>query len=145
MSYSSHKDWKVCLCCVWIRLITAYLLYTRELWQNNALVLQFWCLSNALIFGNWIINNRMLRVSIGLTVWHVLVKVIHSWHVVQILWSIVVMWTYFWCFQKYIENSHWLMVKWYKPSMYVTRINFNIEKTNKQTNKQTNKYNEWQH
>ena len=31
-----------------MRLITAYLSYARELWQNNALVLQFLCLSNAL-------------------------------------------------------------------------------------------------
>ena len=38
----------MCSCRVWIRLITAYLLYARELWQNNALSLQFWCLSNAL-------------------------------------------------------------------------------------------------
>ena len=37
---------------VWIRLITteaAYLLHAQELWQNNALLLQFWCMSNTLI------------------------------------------------------------------------------------------------
>ena len=42
------KDNEVCLCHVWIRLINAYLLCARELWQNNALALQFWHLSNAL-------------------------------------------------------------------------------------------------
>ena len=42
------KRQKVCLCRVWIRSITAYLLCARELWQNNALSLQFWCLFNAL-------------------------------------------------------------------------------------------------
>ena len=46
--YYIIKDKKVCLRCVWIRLTTAYLLCAREFWQNNALVLQFWCLSNAL-------------------------------------------------------------------------------------------------
>ena len=47
MSYLSHlkKRQKVCL---WIRLITANLLCAWELWQNNALLLQFWCLSNGL-------------------------------------------------------------------------------------------------
>ena len=39
---------KVCLRRVWIRLTTAYLLCAREFRQNNALALQFWCLSNAL-------------------------------------------------------------------------------------------------
>ena len=39
---------KVCLHRVWTRLITAYLLCAREFRQNNALALQFWCLSNAL-------------------------------------------------------------------------------------------------
>ena len=33
---------------VWIRLITAYVLYAGELWQNDSLALQFLCLSNAL-------------------------------------------------------------------------------------------------
>ena len=36
------------MCCVWIRLITVYLLCAWELRQNNALLLQFWCLSSAL-------------------------------------------------------------------------------------------------
>ena len=49
MSYLSHvKDKKVCLRRVWIRLKFAYLLCAREFRQNNALALQFWCLSNAL-------------------------------------------------------------------------------------------------
>ena len=49
MSYLSHnKRQKVCLRRVWIRLTTAYLLCAREVRQNNALALQFWCLSNAL-------------------------------------------------------------------------------------------------
>ena len=49
MSYLSHNQrQKVCLRRVWIRLTTAYLLCTREFRQNNALALQFWCLSNAL-------------------------------------------------------------------------------------------------
>ena len=52
ISYSSHlKRQQVCLCRVWIRwirLIIAYLLCARELWQNNALLFQFWYLSNAL-------------------------------------------------------------------------------------------------
>ena len=39
---------KVCFRRVWIRLTTAYLLCAREFRQNNALALQFWCLSNAL-------------------------------------------------------------------------------------------------
>ena len=44
------KDKKVCLRCLWIRLTSAYryLLCAREFRQNDALVLQFWCLSNAL-------------------------------------------------------------------------------------------------
>ena len=49
MSYFSHnKRQKVCLRRVWIRLTSAYLLCARESRQNNALALQFWCLSNAL-------------------------------------------------------------------------------------------------
>ena len=45
MFYISHnKRQKVCLCPVWIWLITAYLLCAREFRQNNALMLQFWCL-----------------------------------------------------------------------------------------------------
>ena len=47
MSYLSHNK-TVCLRRVWIRLTTAYLLCVREFRQNNALALQFWCLSNAL-------------------------------------------------------------------------------------------------
>ena len=46
--YHIIKDKKVCLCRVWVRLTTAYLLCAREFRQNNALALQFWCLSNAL-------------------------------------------------------------------------------------------------
>ena len=46
--YHMKKYKKVCLRCVWIRLTTAYLLCSREFRQNNALALQFWCLSNAL-------------------------------------------------------------------------------------------------
>ena len=46
--YYIIKDKKVCLRRVWIRLTTAYLLCAREFRQNNALALQFWCLSNAL-------------------------------------------------------------------------------------------------
>ena len=46
--YYTIKDKKLCLRRVWIRLTTAYLLCSRELWQNNALALQFWCLSNVL-------------------------------------------------------------------------------------------------
>ena len=46
--YHIIKDKKVCLRRVWIRLTTTYLLCAREFRQNNALVLQFWCLSNAL-------------------------------------------------------------------------------------------------
>ena len=46
--YHIIKDKKVCLRRVWIRLTTAYLLCAREFRQNNALALQFWCLSNAL-------------------------------------------------------------------------------------------------
>ena len=42
------KDRNFCLRRVWIRLTTAYLLCAREFRQNNALPLQFWCLSNAL-------------------------------------------------------------------------------------------------
>ena len=48
MSYLSHKNKKVCLRCVWIRLTTVSLLCAREFRENNALALQFWCLSNAL-------------------------------------------------------------------------------------------------
>ena len=49
MSYLLHKrQKKVCLRRVWIRLTTAYLLCAQEFRQNNALALQFWCLSNAL-------------------------------------------------------------------------------------------------
>ena len=46
--YQIIKDKKVCLGHAWIRLTTAYLLCAREFRQNNALALQFWCLSNAL-------------------------------------------------------------------------------------------------
>ena len=46
--YHIIKDRKVCLCCVWIRLTTVYLLCAQKFRQNNALALQFWCLSNAL-------------------------------------------------------------------------------------------------
>ena len=46
--YHIIKEKKVCLCRVWIRLTTAYLLCAREFRQNNALALQFWCLSSAL-------------------------------------------------------------------------------------------------
>ena len=45
--YHIIKDKKVCLRRVWIRLTTACLLCAREFRQNNALALQFWCLSNA--------------------------------------------------------------------------------------------------
>ena len=45
---SHRKRQKVCLCHVWIRLITMYLLYAWELWQSSALLLPFWCLPNAL-------------------------------------------------------------------------------------------------
>ena len=48
MSYLSHKKTKKVLRCVWIRLTTAYLPCAWEFRQNNALALQFWCLSNAL-------------------------------------------------------------------------------------------------
>ena len=49
MSYLSHnKRQKSLLTSVWIKLITAYLVCAREFRQNNALALQFWCLSNAL-------------------------------------------------------------------------------------------------
>ena len=49
MSYLSHnKRQNVCLRRVWIRLTTAYLLCAWEFRQNNALALQFWCLSSAL-------------------------------------------------------------------------------------------------
>ena len=37
------------LCHLWIRLITVYLLCAQEFRQNNALALQFWCLSLAFI------------------------------------------------------------------------------------------------
>ena len=43
--YHITKDKKVCLHRVWIRLTTAYLPCAREFTQNNALALQFWCLS----------------------------------------------------------------------------------------------------
>ena len=46
--YHIIKDKKVFLRRVWIRLTTAHLLCAREFRQNNALALQFWCLSNAL-------------------------------------------------------------------------------------------------
>ena len=46
--YDIIKDKKVCLPRVWTRLTTVYLLCAREFRQNNALVLQFWCSSNAL-------------------------------------------------------------------------------------------------
>ena len=46
--YHIMKYKKACLRRVWIRLTTAYLLCAREFRQNNALALQFWCLSNAL-------------------------------------------------------------------------------------------------
>ena len=49
MPYSSNlKKQEVYICHVWISLLTVYLLCAWELWQNNALSLQFWCLSNAL-------------------------------------------------------------------------------------------------
>ena len=50
MSHLSHIKMikSFFLCCIWIRLITAFLLYARELWKNNAWALRFWCLSNAL-------------------------------------------------------------------------------------------------
>ena len=46
--YHIIKNKKVCLRNVWIRSTTAYLLCAREFRQNNALALQFRCLSNAL-------------------------------------------------------------------------------------------------
>ena len=47
MYYLSHlQKKKFVLCHVWIRSITAYLLCAQL--QSNALLLQFWCLSNAL-------------------------------------------------------------------------------------------------
>ena len=53
MSWLSHlkknkKQNRFAYGLVWIRLITAYLVFAQELWHNNALALQFRCLSNAL-------------------------------------------------------------------------------------------------
>ena len=41
-----HNKRQFCLCRVLITLIIVYLLCARKLWRNNALTLQFWCLSN---------------------------------------------------------------------------------------------------
>ena len=46
--YHTINNKIVCLRRVWIRLTTANLLCAREFRHNNTLVLQFWCLSNAL-------------------------------------------------------------------------------------------------
>ena len=73
--YHIIKDKKVCLRCVWIKLTT-----TRELWQNNALALKFWCVFNALTLwvcalnaskyqGAYIILSQFTQIRSSIRVW----------------------------------------------------------------------------
>ena len=134
--------------------MTAYLLYARELWQNNALALQCWCLSNALTLrfrphnvaksqrACIICHHSLTKVNTQLLIYkHILVSFVLIELGILLLQHIFGAVVYFYQRDSGVSNTRTSVCGFRgdQQGLYKLQVsNANSYKTNKQAYKQTN-------